>query len=498
MVNHNPARVVLMFLGLALFMAAMTLNTLTGFGAKSGIFQQSMEDVTLKYTTPITPAQWTLFVWDFMYFWLFSMFIYFVVGLCRRTAYDWLYTLPAVLPYGFHASLIISICFNIAWLFLFDRELLRAQLIISALMTVANYAILFFSCHGLKIYAAWLHKYHNMDLWLIRILVQNGVAVYATWGTVSTLLNLTIYLQHQRGTSRCDCAMLSLMLLLMELFAWFLLENFYLDEHVRYIVTIYPVVILWLSGVLDNSTSPKSPMYIFAALILAISCMMFVARITLITWRHRKQPLYKDSGLTAVSCSHNIMERCKMFLLSLTNTEHVVIHAWSIALAVITQVTSDIFYILAKDSNVPNALFQTSLRNMTETFPLEVTMDWWSEMYWVMIDFWSKAWLTEAVVGLLTRNVLGPRSCNPEIHPPVFYLTWTIICIVRMCHDPLWGSHAVFAAVFFRWLLPVLAFYMLYMSYSNLDKHRAWLAINNPRLIFWIRFLVRPNLYLVT
>ena len=50
--------------------------------------------------------------------------------------------------------------------------------------------------------------------------VQNGVAVYATWGTLSTLLNLTIYLQHQTETLRCDCAMLSLMLMLMELLVW--------------------------------------------------------------------------------------------------------------------------------------------------------------------------------------------------------------------------------------------------------------------------------------
>ncbi|AWP20515.1 Hypothetical protein SMAX5B_004663, partial [Scophthalmus maximus] len=94
--------------------------------------------------------------------------------------------------------------------------------------------------------------------------VQNGMAVYATWGTLSTLLDLTMYLQHQTGTSRCDCAMLSLLLLLMELLAWFLLENFYFDEHVRYIVTIYPVVILWLTGILNNSSSPESPIYIFA------------------------------------------------------------------------------------------------------------------------------------------------------------------------------------------------------------------------------------------
>lgn len=50
--------------------------------------------------------------------------------------------------------------------------------------------------------------------------VQNGVAVYATWGTLFTLLNLTTYLQHLAEVSQCDCAKLSLMLLLMKLLGW--------------------------------------------------------------------------------------------------------------------------------------------------------------------------------------------------------------------------------------------------------------------------------------
>ncbi|XP_068566017.1 uncharacterized protein [Cebidichthys violaceus] len=295
MVSHSPARVVLMFVGLFAFLVSITLNSLSGFGAKSGVFKQRTEDVTLKYTTPITPAQWALFVWDFIYFWIFAMFLYFLVGLCRRSAYDWMYTMPAVLPYGFHVSIIINICLNITWLFLYDRELLLPALIISTLMTLSDYMILFFSCHGLKVYGAWLNKYHNVDLLLIRILVQNGFAVYATWGTLSTLLNLTIYLQHKTEIFRCDCAMLSLLLLLMELLAWFLLENFYLDEHVRYIVTIYPVVILWLTGTLSNSGSPESQAYIFAAFILAISWIIFVARIALVAWKNHKRPLYSDS-----------------------------------------------------------------------------------------------------------------------------------------------------------------------------------------------------------
>ncbi|XP_018550831.1 uncharacterized protein LOC108896276 isoform X2 [Lates calcarifer] len=313
MVNHKPARVVLMFLAFFLFLAAMTLNSMSGFGSKSGVFQHVTEDVTVKYTTPLTPAQWALFVWDFTYIWFLAMFIYFLVGLCRRTAYDWLYTMPAVLPYGFHVSIIISMCLNITWLFLFDRELLLSVLITSALMALNDYMILFFSCHGLKIYGAWLDKHHNIDLWLIRILVQNGMAVYATWGTLFTLLNLTIYLQYQTGTSRCDCAMLSMLLLLMKLLVWFLLENFYFDKHVRYIVTIYPVVILWLTGTLSNSGSPESHIYIFAAVVLAISCIMFVARIALVTWKHYKQPLYKDSGPSMSPIEIALTQR-KLFL----------------------------------------------------------------------------------------------------------------------------------------------------------------------------------------
>lgn len=53
----------------------------------------------------------------------------------------------------------------------------------------------------------------------------------------------------------------------------------------------------------------------------------------------------------------------------------------------------------------------------------------------------------------------------------------------------------ILAAVTLGWILPVLSFYMLYMSYSNLHKYKAWLAINNPSVISWTRYLVRPLRY---
>ncbi|KAE8279807.1 hypothetical protein D5F01_LYC21937 [Larimichthys crocea] len=185
------------------------------------------------------------------------------------------------------------------------------------------------------------------------------------------------------------------------------------------------------------------------------------------------------------------MERFQMSPLLGKNREHVVIHVGSVCLAVISQLISDIFFTL--DGCKPNALFQASYRNVSETFALEVTMDWWSRYYWIIIDFWSLAWLLYAVFSLCKRNVLGPESCNPEIHPPLFYVLWTMINMARVCSMIVWDRHDISGAVTLSWIMPVLSFYMLYMSYSNLNKHKAWVAIN-PRVFSVTRYLTQNGL----
>lgn len=50
--------------------------------------------------------------------------------------------------------------------------------------------------------------------------MQNGVALYTTLGSLFTLLNLTVFLQHQTGAAQCECAKLALLLLLLALLVW--------------------------------------------------------------------------------------------------------------------------------------------------------------------------------------------------------------------------------------------------------------------------------------
>ncbi|XP_071769882.1 uncharacterized protein LOC139923080 [Centroberyx gerrardi] len=259
-------------------------------------------NVSAVFDTQVTPSGWTFNIWAVIYTWLISMIVYILTSLCRKNGYGFVYCSPSVLPYGFFISWCINMCFNIGWLILWDRGLMLAALVFLLLVICTNYTMICYTCHGLHIYGAWLKKYNKVDLWLLRVLVQNGVSIYATWTTIATLINLTIVLTYNANMSPTDAATISLSILTVVLLVWFILENFVLDKHVRYILTIYPVVIWALSGNLDKNYDAAAPSRngIFIAVLLALACALFVMRIVLVVWRHIKQPLYEDAGPEAM------------------------------------------------------------------------------------------------------------------------------------------------------------------------------------------------------
>ncbi|XP_072513724.1 uncharacterized protein [Salminus brasiliensis] len=292
---HSIARIMVIVLAIVVYIIAITFNALAAQG--TGPFLRKTANVSDKYNTQITPSGWTFSIWGVIYFWLTVMLIYIVTTIFRRNVYGQMYCSPAVLPYGFFISWIVNFLINIGWLLLWDREVMIASLVMLALVAFTNYLAIFFSCHGLKEYGAWLNKYHKKDLWCLRVLVQNGLAVYATWTTIATLINLTIVVCYDAGMSRSDAATLSLSFLLVEVVAWFILETFVIDKHVRYILTVYPVVIVALSGNITKNFDSSAPSRnaIFTAVLLALACVLFVVKVCLVVWRHLRQPFYNGS-----------------------------------------------------------------------------------------------------------------------------------------------------------------------------------------------------------
>ncbi|XP_053716051.1 uncharacterized protein si:ch211-161h7.5 [Synchiropus splendidus] len=216
-------------------------------------FLQSTGNVSDEYNTQITPSGWTFAIWAVIYAFMAAILLFALSGLCRKNVYGYVYCSPAALPLGFFVIWCLNLTLNVSWLFLWDRGLMIVALVFLILIALTNYTMIFFSCHGLCSYGAWLNKYHKVDLWLHRILVQNGIAIYATWTTIASLVNLTIVLVNDAKLSQTDAATISLSILAIVLLVWFLLENLVLDKHVRYILIIYPAVIWALTGVFTNN-----------------------------------------------------------------------------------------------------------------------------------------------------------------------------------------------------------------------------------------------------
>ncbi|XP_037613524.1 uncharacterized protein LOC119480938 [Sebastes umbrosus] len=292
--EHNSGRLAVIAVSVVGFAISLVFNGLSVVGV--GPYVTTTANVSAVFDTQITPSGWTFNIWSVIYVWLTAMIIYIVAGLCRKNGNGYVYCSPPVLPYGFFISWCLNLCFNIGWLLVWDRGEMIIALVFLVLVILTNYSMICFICHGLHVYGAWLKKYHRVDLWLIRVLVQNGVMIYTTWTTIATLINLSIVLTYDVKLSPADAATISYSVLAVVLAVWFVLENFVLDKHVRYILVIYPVVIWALSGNLDKNFDAESPSRngIFIVVLLALACVLFVIRLVLVVWRHIRQPLYTD------------------------------------------------------------------------------------------------------------------------------------------------------------------------------------------------------------
>ncbi|KAK5601339.1 hypothetical protein CRENBAI_000951 [Crenichthys baileyi] len=311
--KHNIGLLIAIVVALIIFIITMVFSALAAAGSSPFLYDTS--NISAQFVIQLTPSGWTFTIWTIIYIFLALVMVYTFSGIFRKNAYGYVYCSPAVLPYGFYAFWCFNLVLNVSWLFLWDRMFMPAALAFLILIALTNYAVIFFSCYGLSQYGAWLNKYHKVDLWLHRVLIQNGISIYATWTTIASLVNLTIVLVYDANVSNTDAATISLSLLTAAVVAWFFLENFVFDKHVRFILTIYPVVIWALTGIFTENYNTADPTRnnIFIAALLGVACFLFVTRILLVTWRQVKNPLYKDVNPDDMSPMEIAEKQKKMF-----------------------------------------------------------------------------------------------------------------------------------------------------------------------------------------
>lgn len=263
----------------------------------SGIFLSTTGNLSNKYNLEITPSGSTFSVWGLIYFWQAAWLIYALTLICRRNANGYLYVTPPVIPIIVYAIYISNLILNIAWLFTFDRESFVLSCIILFLIPITLFIMLFFCARAFTECAKELITSGAgcIDIWFARLFVHNGIAVYAGWTTVASLLNLGICLVYITGLSNSAGCSICLGVLTVELIVLFIIENFIFEKLFRYIFAQYFTLLAGTIGSYQQNFSTASQTNaIWIAILLSMVVVFFIFKVARSIYMHIKHPLYQD------------------------------------------------------------------------------------------------------------------------------------------------------------------------------------------------------------
>ena len=120
------------------------------------------------------------------------------------------------------------------------------------------------------------------------------MVVYATYLTVSALLNFGVILQYFADVSPITTGAVIVWLTIVTVLAYFALENTILRRSTRFIFIVYPTLIWVLSGVLSAHWGQEDPNTnaVLTHLLLLLVIILFIARVGITVFPLLRSPVH--------------------------------------------------------------------------------------------------------------------------------------------------------------------------------------------------------------
>ena len=222
----------------------------------------------------VTPAGYTFAIWSIIFIWQGVWVAYAWSFLCRSKAYRTINT-------GVYIGFAAVNALNITWVFVWGY--LHITIACGVLFGLN---VFFYPTIGLLVGNFYKNssKSDNLDNILTWVLPINGVFFYATWTTIASLINLAVILQYTATIgifTATQSGTVSLSLLLIVLVIYSTLENTVLFNALRYVFSVYPVVIWALIGELSVhwGAAGEERNSQFTLGLLVVTVALFIVRI---------------------------------------------------------------------------------------------------------------------------------------------------------------------------------------------------------------------------
>ena len=258
------------------------------------MFTRYMNETGDEFPNEIGPAPWTFSIWGIIYLWQGVWMIYSLISICKKTENGYFYITPDIWHPAIFISFSIANIASVVWAFAFDRWYMVVALFALAAMPASLYVAIGVSARKLTDNQAFMAKTGlKTHVWLIRLLLHNGMGVYCTWTTIATLLNLTTVLGYWANLGGEIASTVSFTILGLELLFWFSMDIFFLDRWVRYLFVPYFVVVWALIGSIADHWNPTKRNSIITAVLLGLGVIFLIVKMTVMIWRHNKKPFLK-------------------------------------------------------------------------------------------------------------------------------------------------------------------------------------------------------------
>ena len=160
------------------------------------------------------------------------------------------------------------------------------DLIIGACAVLYGFAASYWISNGiLVIYfnRVWdkVNKLDKIITWLLPI---NSMFLYAAWASLASHINLTIVLSYFTSLNEADSGTIGLALITLMIFIYFVLEFTIGLPFLRYVYTVYPVVVWVCVGILARhwrNLEEDNRNKFFTLVLLVIVVPLFVAKVLL-------------------------------------------------------------------------------------------------------------------------------------------------------------------------------------------------------------------------
>lgn len=298
--NDNfPTLIMLTLLSTAAIGAVITFSAMTSI-PNNGIFNNSIGNISKKYETDITPADYAFSIWGLIYLWQLAWLIYAFTTICRTNSHGPVMINPVVLPASVHLWYIFSCLFSVAWLFIWDRELIVHAAAALLLSTLSGYIAVTQHSKAVLLYENQLQSESMSDLICIRVLIQNGMDLFYSWTTLATLLNISSALTFgPLNISNSTSSTLCLLILGLIIVAWSYAENTVLFDLFSYVYSWYFVLIWAFAGIIVKNPDTSNQNTVITIVLLCLSVICLAAKLLvffLAPPRYQKTKKYKYSS----------------------------------------------------------------------------------------------------------------------------------------------------------------------------------------------------------